>query len=297
VPPATKLLYTKNAFDFNAVITMLTSFSGDACGVWTYKNHMHRKCATTKHRHIKIVVLGEQGVGKTALTMQYVSNLKCWVHNYDPTVEDVYRKQFALDGEPTLLDIFDTAGRDEFCVMRDTALRETHGFVVVFDITRRISFDAMTAMMEQIRHVRAVDYGPMVVCGNKVDLVVENFKREVSTFEAQDLARKWGAEYFETSAKLGSISIDGAFLFVARAVVNPPVIRFAVVQKLALLVCSGNRHSPTSVLSQLPRDVAALIAQMVLKSYNDIALWKSIVDLENGKNKTKKCDGGKCVVQ
>ena len=65
----------------------------------------------------KICVLGDGGVGKTALTIQLCSNH--FVEEYDPTIEDSYRKQVAVDGVACLLDIMDTAGQEEYSALRD----------------------------------------------------------------------------------------------------------------------------------------------------------------------------------
>lgn len=57
----------------------------------------------------KLVVVGSGGVGKSALTIQLIQNH--FVDEYDPTIEDSYRKQVVIDGETCLLDILDTAGK------------------------------------------------------------------------------------------------------------------------------------------------------------------------------------------
>ena len=63
-------------------------------------------------REYKIVVLGSGGVGKSALTVQFVQGI--FVEKYDPTIEDAYMKDIELDGEPVSLEIFDTAGQASF---------------------------------------------------------------------------------------------------------------------------------------------------------------------------------------
>ena len=59
-------------------------------------------------REYKIVVLGSGGVGKSALTVQFVQGI--FVEKYDPTIEDSYRKQVEVDGQKCMLEILDTAG-------------------------------------------------------------------------------------------------------------------------------------------------------------------------------------------
>jgi Ras-related protein Rap-1A len=57
----------------------------------------------------KIVVLGSGGVGKSALTIQFIQG--SFVEKYDPTIEDSYRKHVEIDGKAAMLDILDTAGK------------------------------------------------------------------------------------------------------------------------------------------------------------------------------------------
>jgi small GTP-binding protein len=64
-------------------------------------------------REYKIVVLGSGGVGKSALTVQFVQGI--FVEKYDPTIEDSYRKQVEVDGQQCMLEILDTAGTVSNC--------------------------------------------------------------------------------------------------------------------------------------------------------------------------------------
>ena len=65
----------------------------------------------------KLVIVGGGGVGKSALTIQLIQNH--FIDEYDPTIEDSYRKQVTIDDETCLLDILDTAGQEEYSAMRD----------------------------------------------------------------------------------------------------------------------------------------------------------------------------------
>lgn len=75
-------------------------------------------------REYKIVVLGSGGVGKSALTVQFVQGI--FVEKYDPTIEDSYRKQVEVDGQQCMLEILDTAGT----VSRISALTSVQSFHV-----------------------------------------------------------------------------------------------------------------------------------------------------------------------
>ena len=160
----------------------------------------------------KLVIVGGGGVGKSALTIQLIQNH--FIDEYDPTIEDSYRKQVTIDDETCLLDILDTAGQEEYSAMRDQYMRTGQGFLTVFAITSRSSFDEITAFREQILRVKDEDQVPMVVAGNKCDLEDE---RQVTTAEGQDLAKSFACPFFETSAK-SRINVEEAFYALVREI-------------------------------------------------------------------------------
>lgn len=162
--------------------------------------------------HYKICVLGDGGVGKTALTIQLCSNH--FVEEYDPTIEDSYRKQVVIDDESCLLEILDTAGQEEFTALRDQWIRDCEGFVIIFSITSRSSFEQVSTFKEQVMRVKDADRLPMMLVGNKCDL---EEKREVSTQEGQDLGKQFGAQFKETSAKT-RVNVEEAFYDLVRMI-------------------------------------------------------------------------------
>ena len=89
-------------------------------------------------RRYRIVVLGDGGVGKSALTLQYVQHN--FIDYHDPTIEDAYQQRTVIDTEPCLLDILDTAGQVEFTAMREQYMRCGEGFIICYSITDRPSF-------------------------------------------------------------------------------------------------------------------------------------------------------------
>uniref|UniRef100_A0A6I8NAC9 small monomeric GTPase n=1 Tax=Ornithorhynchus anatinus TaxID=9258 RepID=A0A6I8NAC9_ORNAN len=143
----------------------------------------------------KLVVVGAGGVGKSALTIQLIQNH--FVDEYDPTIEDSYRKQVVIDGETCLLDILDTAGQEEYSAMRDQYMRTGEGFLCVFAINNSKSFADINLYREQIKRVKDSDDVPMVLVGNKCDLPT----RTVDTKQAHELAKSYGIPFIETSAK------------------------------------------------------------------------------------------------
>jgi len=96
----------------------------------------------------------------------------------DFMLPDSYRKQCVIDEEVALLDVLDTAGQEEYSAMREQYMRTGEGFLLVYSITSRQSFEEIITFQQQILRVKDKDYFPMIVVGNKCDLESE---REVST--------------------------------------------------------------------------------------------------------------------
>lgn len=76
-----------------------------------------------------------------------------------------------------LLDVLDTAGQEEYSAMREQYMRTGEGFLLVYSITSRQSFDEIQTFQQQILRVKDRDYFPIIIVGNKCDLDGE---REVS---------------------------------------------------------------------------------------------------------------------
>ncbi|KAF1817142.1 ras-domain-containing protein [Eremomyces bilateralis CBS 781.70] len=163
-------------------------------------------------REYKLVVVGGGGVGKSCLTIQLIQ--AHFVDEYDPTIEDSYRKQCVIDDEVSLLDILDTAGQEEYSAMREQYMRTGEGFLLVYSITSRQSFEEIMTFQQQILRVKDKDYFPIIVVGNKCDLEGE---REVSTQEGAQLARQFGCQFIETSAKSRK-NVEEAFYEIVREI-------------------------------------------------------------------------------
>lgn len=141
-------------------------------------------------------MLGDGGVGKSALTLQYVQHN--FIDYHDPTIEDAYQQRTVIDNQPCLLDILDTAGQVEFTAMREQYMRCGEGFIICYSITDRHSFNEALEYRNLITKVRVTEDVPVILVGNKVDL--DGNQRVVTTEEGKALANKFGCCFYETSA-------------------------------------------------------------------------------------------------
>ncbi|XP_060614432.2 GTP-binding protein Rit1 [Anolis sagrei] len=146
-------------------------------------------------REYKLVMLGAGGVGKSAMTMQFISHR--FPEDHDPTIEDAYKMRIRIDDEPANLDILDTAGQAEFTAMRDQYMRAGEGFILCYSITDWRSFHEVREFKQLIYRVRRTDETPVVLVGNKSDLIQ---LRQVSKEDGSALAQEFGCPFFETSA-------------------------------------------------------------------------------------------------
>eukprot|EP00035_Acanthoeca_spectabilis_P021810 m.440348 g.440348 ORF g.440348 m.440348 type:complete len:212 (-) comp18508_c0_seq1:121-756(-) len=162
----------------------------------------------------KVIVVGSAGVGKSALTMQFMYSE--FVEDYEPTKADSYRKKLVLEGdtEESAIDILDTAGQEDYAAIRDNYFRTGEGFVITFSLIDRQSFEFTADLHDQILRVHE-EGRPMILVGNKSDL---EHMREIQREEAEARAEEWGIPYLETSAKTKE-NVDDVFLDLTSAIV------------------------------------------------------------------------------
>jgi len=155
---------------------------------------------------MKIVIMGNGGVGKSALVIRFTTDT--FVNDYDPTLEDNYRKDVQVDNKEASLDILDTAGQEEFQSLHERWINPAGGFLLMYSITDRVTFEAIKRFKEKIERVKtanneiADEPSPppaIILVGNKCDL---DDQRQVLETAGQELANSWDkAPFFETSAK------------------------------------------------------------------------------------------------
>jgi len=146
----------------------------------------------------RVVILGAGGTGKSALTVRFIQGT--FVVNYDPTIEDSYRKQVEVDHKQCIIDVMDTAGQDEYSALRDSYLKTGEGFVLVYSITSANSFEQAAKLRTHILRIKEdIPDIPIMLVGNKLDKEEE---RQISSEAGRKQAEKWEAGFIESSAKL-----------------------------------------------------------------------------------------------
>ncbi|KAF6825328.1 Ras family protein [Colletotrichum musicola] len=143
-------------------------------------------------KKFKLVFLGEQSVGKTSLITRFM---------YD-SFDNMYQATIGIDflsKRTVRLQLWDTAGQERFRSLIPSYIRDSSVAVVVYDISNAKSFQNTKKWIDDVRAERGNDV-IIVLVGNKTDL---NDKREVTTQQGEDEAKKNNLMFVETSAKLG----------------------------------------------------------------------------------------------
>lgn len=152
---------------------------------------------------IKIVILGEPGVGKSSIVLRFMEG-KFEPEKTATTNIDFLSKEVNLDGESFSLEMWDTAGQERFRNITSSYYRGCDGAVLVFDVTDQLSLDNLKKWQADLRHF--AEQVPMVVVANKSDRSDEYVLKEDELSNVKD---QFQAPVFLVSALNGS-NIDKA---------------------------------------------------------------------------------------
>ncbi|CAM9416391.1 unnamed protein product [Lampetra fluviatilis] len=158
---------------------------------------------------IKLLVLGDSGVGKSSLLCQYTEGR--FHDKYVTTVGIDFREKrvtYTSEGaEGTAkqtkrvhLQLWDTAGQERFRSLTTAFFRDAMGFLVIFDLTSEQTFLNVRNWLNQLQMHAYCESPDIVLCGNKSDLSEHNITQK----QAKEFAEKHGMPYFETSARTGN---------------------------------------------------------------------------------------------
>ena len=157
-----------------------------------------------EYNKIKIMLIGDSTVGKTSLIRKYCENE--FSETYITTVGiDFQIKYLDINNKKIKLQIWDTAGQERYQTVAKNYFNSSNGFIIVYDIAQRSTFDSVYNWVEQIKEL-APSHIKIVIFGNKTDL---NSNRVIKIKEGKELGEKFNFKFFETSAKTGQNLNEG----------------------------------------------------------------------------------------
>ena len=150
----------------------------------------------------KIVLVGECSVGKTALTQRLVYDM--YQKKMDATIGvDYSTKIFKMnDTSRVKLQMWDTAGQENFISLIRTYYKDVAGGIIVYDVCDRRTFKRVKFWYNELKKNSGEDY-PILIVGNKIDGL-----RVVNSYEGQELAKELNCLYSEISVKTGQNSFE-----------------------------------------------------------------------------------------
>lgn len=167
-----------------------------------------QRALSDRREEVKIVLVGNSGVGKTCLARGYVDN--SLLNNWDEKMTigvDFLTKKVQVNDTGVTLRIWDTAGQERFNALRRTYYRDTHIVMIVFDVSDKRSFLKCGDWLSETQEHCNMENVVVVLVGNKSDL---SQKRQVTHDMATEFARSNNLEYIETSAFYGT-NVDRLF--------------------------------------------------------------------------------------
>lgn len=180
-------------------------------------NIIVNESGTAAHiENYKIVILGDQQVGKTSILSRY--KYETIEEGYAPTVGiDFLTKNVFFEDKTVRLIMWDTAGQERFKSLIPSYLKNAHSIILTYDITSKSSFNSLSHWLKDIKdHIQ--DNVFIIVAGNKLDLVI---KRQVSKADAEKFCEMNSLGYVETSAASGE-GIKKLFDVIANSFFDTP---------------------------------------------------------------------------
>lgn len=171
--------------------------------------------APSKVQNVKLVLLGDQGIGKSSIALRYVRGE--FTENSEATIGAAFLTQTtSLSSQAIKFDIWDTAGQERYHSLAPMYYRGAQAAVIVYDITSKKSFSRAIDWVKELKQ-QANAQIVMVLAGNKADMAAE--KRAVSREDASAFAEEHNLIFLESSAKTG-MCVGDIFMAVAQTMVR-----------------------------------------------------------------------------
>lgn len=164
---------------------------------------------------IKLLLIGDSGVGKSCLLLRFSDD--SFTPSFITTIGiDFKIKKILLDSKWIKLQIWDTAGQERFRTITSAYYRGAQGILLVYDVTDEASFNNIRNWMRNIEQNAQGNVNKILV-GNKSDMAEE--KRAVPYSKGQALADEYKIQFFETSAK-DNLNVEEVFTSIAKDVMQ-----------------------------------------------------------------------------
>lgn len=170
-------------------------------------------------RRAKILMLGDSGVGKSSLILRWT--MDTFSPSLTSTVGVNFKsKKVTVASELTQVQVWDTAGQENFHKITTSYYKGAQGILLVYDVTDRKTLENVEYWIKNIKS-HASDTVQIALIGNKTDLRVSEQHNisHCATERGEAVATKFGIPFFETSAK-DSMNVDHAFLTLVRLIVE-----------------------------------------------------------------------------
>lgn len=163
---------------------------------------------TTMTSSLRVVVLGAEKTGKSAVTVRFLT--KRFIGEYNSNIDLLYKSCIKQEDYLTDIEILDTCSKKSngTSPSAETQMNWADAFVIVYSICDTCSFERAKSLLDTIGKVRSNSYIPVLLLGNKTDL---EHRRTVGVEEGHQVALEYNCQYYEVSAAENYATINIAF--------------------------------------------------------------------------------------